>query len=160
MVSGGEAGGGGELVRTQDPESNTYLKEYLQTIISLEEGRASFVSSHFLKKRQVENLVSYIKSPQFSNLGTHSKLFSLNDEPENTYLQMQAATSDLDALQFSADSVMCLSEQRSTGNDWKSWNVKKAVFAILLVHTEVGFGLVISNGKYMNAHISQGAPLL
>lgn len=107
-------------MRTQDPENNTYLKEYLQTIISLEEGKASFVSSHFFQKRQVENSVSYIKSPQFSNLGTHSKLFSLNDEPETTYLQMQAATSDLDALQFSADSVMWLSEQRSTGNDWKS----------------------------------------
>lgn len=120
MVSGGEAGGGGEFVRTQGPESNTYLTEYLQTIISLEEGRASFVSSHFFKKRQVENSVSYIESPQFSNLGTHSKVFSLNEEPENTYLQTQAATSDLDAVQFSADSVMWLSEQRSTGNDWES----------------------------------------
>ena len=61
--------GGWELVRTK--RANVYLS--LQTTVSLEDGRTSFANSHIFSK--VENSDSWAKSPQFSNFGTHSRLF-------------------------------------------------------------------------------------
>lgn len=64
-----------ELVRITDPESKCLSKGvFLQTILSVEECKTTFVSFFFFEDK-LKIQLSCAKSPQFSNLGTHSKLF-------------------------------------------------------------------------------------